>query len=356
MSAAGRTIQQMGSVTGGTDETPEQVLLARARAGDEGAFGVLIIPYLRELHVHCYRMLGSVHDAEDVLQEVLMRAWRHLDSFDGRGSVRGWLYRIATNRCLTARSRAAAAPAAALGPAPPPPNAPDVEVTALAPYPDDWLRELTGSGDPAVGYEVRESVQLAFLTVIQLLPPRQRAVLLLRDVLGFSTAETAQILRSTQATVTSALQRARTTVETNRASGRLRPASTVHQGAQRALADRFSAAWHAGDIPALVSVLAEDCLLTMPPAPLAYRGRQAIGTFFGTVPAGGNLAAFRLLPLQANFQPAVAAYMRDGATARAYGIMALAIRDDMIGEITGFADPALFPLFGLPRETAWPPL
>ena len=333
----------------------ELTLLAQARAGDEDAFGVLIAPYLRELHVHCYRMLGSVHDAEDVMQEVLVRAWRHLDAFDGRGSVRGWLYRIATNRCLTARSRAAAAPAPALSSPPPPSNATDVEVTALTPYPDAWLAELASPDDPAARYEVRESVELAFLTVIQLLPPRQRAALLLRDVLGFSTAETAQILRSSQASVTSALQRARATVETNRASGRLRPASTPRPGAQRALADRFTAAWHAGDIPALVSVLAEDCLLTMPPAPLAYRGRQAIGAFFATVPAGGDLPAFRLIPLQANLQPAVAAYMRDGATARAYGIMVLAIRDDMIGEITGFADPSLFPLFGLPRETAWPP-
>jgi RNA polymerase sigma factor (sigma-70 family) len=157
---------------------------------------VLVAPYLRELHAHCYRMLGSVHDAEDVLQEVLMRAWRHLGGFDGRGSVRGWLYRIATNRCLTARARAAASPAPALSPPPPPPNAPEVEVTELEPYPDEWLRELAGRGDPAVGYEVRESVQLAFLTVIQLLPPRQRAVLLLRDVLGFSAAETAQILQA----------------------------------------------------------------------------------------------------------------------------------------------------------------
>ena len=154
-------------MTEGPRRDGEQALLARARAGDEDAFGVLVAPYLRELHAHCYRMLGSVHDAEDVLQEVLMRAWRHLGTFDGRGSVRGWLYRIATNRCLTARSRAAS-PAPALSPAPPPPNAPDVEVTELEPYPDDWLR------DPAASYEVRESVQLAFLTVIQLLPPRQR--------------------------------------------------------------------------------------------------------------------------------------------------------------------------------------
>jgi RNA polymerase sigma-70 factor (TIGR02960 family) len=329
-------------------------LLARARTGDQDAFGVLVTPYLRELHAHCYRMLGSVHDAEDVLQEVLMRAWRHLGSFDGHGSVRGWLYRIATNRCLTARSRTAASPAVALSPPPPSSNAPDVEVTAVTPYPGEWLREMTGPGDPAAGYEVRESVQLAFLTVIQLLPPRQRAVLLLRDVLGFSAAETAQILQASQASVTSALQRARGTLDVHRASGRLRPASPPDPGAQRELADRFTTAWHACDIPALVSVLAEDCLLTMPPAPLAYRGRDAIGTFFATVPAGGDLTAIRLVPAEANGQPAVAAYLRDGAVARAYGIMVLTVHADLIGEITGFAEPSLFPLFGLPQQVAWP--
>jgi RNA polymerase sigma-70 factor (TIGR02960 family) len=343
------------AVTGGRHAEPEHVLLARARAGDEGAFGVLIAPYLRELHVHCYRMLGSVHDAEDVLQEVLVRAWRHLGTFDGRGPVRGWLYRIATNRCLTARSRAAAPPAPVLSPVPPPPNAPDVEVTALHPYPDDWLGELVGPDDPAAGYELRESVQLAFLTVVQLLPARQRAVLLLRDVLGFSAAETAQILQASQAAVTSSLQRARATLQAHRDSGRIRPVGSPGAGADRALADRFTAAWHASDVPALVSVLAEDCLLTMPPAPLAYRGRDLIGSFFATVPAGGDLAAIRLVPTRANGQPAVAAYQRDGETARAYGIMVLTVRSGLIGEITGFADPSLFPLFGLPLEAGWPP-
>jgi RNA polymerase sigma-70 factor (TIGR02960 family) len=241
------------------------------------------------------------------------------------------------------------------GPQPSAPNAPDVEVTALAPYPDEWLRELPWSGDPAVGYEIRESVRLAFLTVIRLLPPRQRAVLLLRDVLGFSAAETAQILQVSQAAVTSALQRARAALDTHRASGRLRPASVPDPGAERALAERFTAAWHACDIPALVSVLTEDCLLTMPPAPLAYRGRDAIGSFFATVPADGNLAAIRLLPIRANGQPAAAAYVRDGDTARAYGIMVLTVHEDMIGEITGFADPSLFPVFGLPLQAEWPP-
>jgi RNA polymerase sigma-70 factor (TIGR02960 family) len=296
-----------------------------------------------------------VHDAEDVLQEVLMRAWRYLGTFDERGPVRGWLYRIATNRCLTARSRAAAAPAPVFSPAPPPSNASDIEVTALEPYPDQWLRELAGNNDPAAGYEIRESVQLAFLTVIQLLPPRQRAVLLLRDVLAFSAAETAQILQASQAAVNSALQRARATLQAYRASGRIRPGSLPDPDAEHTLAERFTAAWHTCDIPALVSALAEDCLLTMPPAPLAYRGRDTIGAFFATVPAGGDLAAIRLIPTRANGQPAVAAYLRDGGTARAYGIMVLTIQDSLIGEITGFADPSLFPLFGLPQRTPWPP-
>jgi RNA polymerase sigma-70 factor (TIGR02960 family) len=348
-------------VTGGrVADSQEQALLARARAGDSDAFGALVAPYMRELHVHSYRMLGSVHDAEDVLQEVLMRAWRHLSSYDGRGSLRGWLYRIATNRCLTRRSRASATPAplpafSPAPPAPPPRNAPDVEVTALQPYPDEWLSELADHDDPAARYELRESVQLAFLTVIHLLPPRQRAALLLRDVLGFSAAETAQILQTSSASVTSALQRARATVEGHRASGRLRPGSAADPAAARTLADRFTTAWHAGDIPALVSVLAGDCLLTMPPLPLAYRGRQAIAAFFGTVPAAGDIAAIGLVPIRANCQPAVAAYTRARDRAEAYGIMVLTARDGQISEITGFADPSLFPLFGLPQQTAWHP-
>jgi RNA polymerase sigma-70 factor (ECF subfamily) len=271
--------------------------------------------------------------------------------------VRGWLYRIATNRCLTARGRGISipAPAPALNPQPPPPNAPDVEVTALTLYPDDWLRELDRPGDPAAGYELRESVQLAFLTAIQLLPPRQRSVLLLRDVLGFSAAETAEILLASPAAVSSALQRARATLDTHRDAGRLRPVSIPQPGAERRLVDRFTAAWDACDIPALVSVLADDCLLTMPPAPLAYRGRRAIAAFFSTVPASGDLTAIRLVEVRANCQPAVAAYQRCGSVAQAYGIMVLTVRDGLIGEITGFADPSLFPLFSLPKQTAWQP-
>jgi RNA polymerase sigma-70 factor (ECF subfamily) len=155
--------------------------------------------------------------------------------------------------------------------------------------------------------------------------------------------------------VNGALQRARSTLEAHQASGRLRQAQPPVPRAERALADRFTAAWHACDIPALVSVLAEDCLLTMPPAPMAYRGRDAISAFFATVPAGGDLSEIRLVPTRANGQPAVAAYMRDGDTAQAYGIMVLTVHAGLIGEITGFADPELFPLFGLSKQAAWPP-
>jgi len=335
---------------GGTSAPPDPAqLLALARSGDQQAFADLVGPYLRELHVHCYRMLGSFQDAEDVMQEVLVRAWRHLDRFENRSSVRQWLYRIATNRCLTFQARAATATAGA-GLVPPPPNAPEVEVVALQPYPDSRLG-LLPDHDPQARYDLRESVDLAFLSAIQLLPARQRAVLLLRDVLAFSAAETAGLLDTTVAGVNSALQRSRTALHEHRATGRLRPDQRAESSAvERSLLRRYLAAWHACDIPALVALLREDALLTMPPYPLAYRGREAIAQFLATVPAGGRLDQITLVPTRANMQPAVAAYVRDPGSRRAtaYGIMVLAIDGSVIGEITGFADPALFPIFGLP--------
>jgi len=335
---------------GDTSAPPDPAqLLALARSGDQQAFADLVGPYLRELHVHCYRMLGSFQDAEDVMQEVLVRAWRHLDRFENRSSVRQWLYRIATNRCLTFQARAATATAGA-GLVPPPPNAPEVEVVALQPYPDSRLG-LLPDHDPQARYDLRESVDLAFLSAIQLLPARQRAVLLLRDVLAFSAAETAGLLDTTVAGVNSALQRSRTALHEHRATGRLRPDQRAESSAvERSLLRRYLAAWHACDIPALVALLREDALLTMPPYPLAYRGREAIAQFLATVPAGGRLDQITLVPTRANMQPAVAAYVRDPGSRRAtaYGIMVLTIDGSVIGEITGFADPALFPFFGLP--------
>ena len=335
---------------GGTSEPADRArLLALARSGDQRAFADLVGPYLRELHVHCYRMLGSFQDAEDVIQEVLLRAWRHLDGFENRSSVRQWLYRIATNRCLTFQARAATAPAGA-GPVPPPSNAPEVEVVALQPYPGSRLG-LLPDHDPQARYDLRESVDLAFLSAIQLLPARQRAVLLLRDVLAFSAAETAGLLDTSVAGVNSALQRGRAALHEHRATGRLRPGRRPESSAaERSILRSYLAAWHACDIPALVALLREDALLTMPPFPLAYRGRDAIARFLATVPARGRLDQITLVPARANEQPAVAAYVRDpgGRRATAYGIMVLTIDGSAIGEITGFADPALFPFFGLP--------
>jgi RNA polymerase sigma-70 factor (ECF subfamily) len=246
---------------------------------------------------------------------------------------------------------------------PPASNATDVEVTALQPYPDAWLNQAShrmshmamgDNGDPAARYEERESVQLAFLTVLQLLPGRQRAVLLLRDVLAFSSPETAQILDASDASVNSALQRARAALDSRHATGRLRDVAPSPESlTERGLLEEFIAAWHRRDIPALVSMLATDALLTMPPQPLAYRGGEAISLFLSTVPAGGDLTAIRLVPTRANGQPAVAAYLREGATALAYGVRVLTIAKDKIGEITGFAEPTLFPVFDLATRTDW---
>lgn len=239
---------------------------------------------------------------------------------------------------------------------PPPSNAPEVEVVDLQPYPDARLVGLPEL-DPAACYDLRESVDLAFLSIIQLLPARQRAVMLLRDILAFSAAETAQLLDISVAAANSASQRARKTLDQHRATGRLKDTHTVVSSeVERSLLDRYLTAWYACNIPALVALVRENALLTMPPFPMAYRGRDAIATFFATAPAGGHLDRITLVATHANFQPAFAAYVRDpdGIGASAYGIMVLALDGDSIAEITGFSDPGLFPLFGLPdRLEAW---
>ena len=326
----------------------EAVLVAAARAGDEAAFRALTEPYRRELHVHCYRMLGSLHDAEDAFQETLLRAWRHLASFEPRSSIRAWLYRIATNVCLTAAARRQREPA---------PITHDLttsegEAITLAPYPDALLDELS-SAEPGARYDLDESVQLAFLAAVQLLPPRQRAVLLLRDVLGFAAAEVAELTDASTASVNSALQRARATLEQRRRDGRLdRTRTPPPDDVERSLVRRYIEAWQSVDIDALVALLREDAVMTMPPEPLLFRGAQAIGDFFATVPAGGALDEIRLLPTRANRKPALAAYLldRESGNHQAYGLMVLSLDGDAIAEITGFADPTLFPLFGLPAE------
>jgi RNA polymerase sigma-70 factor (ECF subfamily) len=324
----------------------QESLLAAALAGDEDAFRALTAPHTRELHVHCYRMLGSLHDAEDALQETLLRAWRHIATFEARSSFRAWLYRIATNACL----RAAAQRKQPTMDSHPYPTTPEtIERLALTPYPDVWLDELASSEPtPAARYELHESVQLAFLAAIQLLPPRQRAVLILRDVLGWSAVEVAGLLDTTTASVNSALQRARATLDERRLLLRATPSDEV----ERSLLRRYVEAWEKVDIEALVALLQEDARMTMPPQPMLFRGRRAIGDFFATVPAGGALDVFRLVPTRANRRPALAAYGPDPGDGvyRPYGMMVFEIQDEAIAEITGFADPSIFPAFGLAKE------
>jgi RNA polymerase sigma-70 factor (ECF subfamily) len=296
-------------------------------------------------------LLGSFHDAEDAVQETLLRAWRYLPSFEGRNSFRAWLYRIATNVCLTRRHRTriqvaslpasiAAAVARSTEPA-----------ITLSPYPDSLLDELQAtSGDPVADYELGESVQLAFLAAVQLLPPRQRAVLVLRDVVGFSTDEVAELLESTTASVNSALNRARTTLEQQRAAGRLRPGRIApSDDVAQSIVQRYVEAWQAVDIGKLVGLLKNDVVLTMPPLPLHYTGREAVAEFFEGIPLGGS-DRFRVIPTRANRQPALAVYRLapDGRTYGAWGIWVLSMDGDAIAEVTAFVDPTLVPVFGLP--------
>jgi len=333
----------------------EQLLVAAAKGGDDQAFTALIQPYRREIHVHCYRLLGSFHDAEDAFQDTLLRAWRLLGSFEGRAPFRAWLYRIATNVCLSMLARAKVRALAAHDP--PPVDLPHGEPGAmlhLTPYPDRLLDEITDAEPgPDVRLEQREAVELAFVAAVQLLPPRQRAVLALRDVLGFSAAEVAELLETTVASVTSALQRARTTLaREQRAAPAGRPHRPASAGAERDVVRRYVDAWHRADIDRLVSLLTEDAVLAMPPLPLRYVGREQIAGFFATVPAGGQLDRILLVETRANGRPAVAAYAEDPVDRvhRAFGIMLLAMDGEQITSIVGFADPTMFSAFGLPQS------
>jgi RNA polymerase sigma-70 factor (ECF subfamily) len=308
----------------------------------------------KDLHAHCYRMLGSLHDAEDALQDTLLRAWRGAQRFEGRSSLRTWLYTIATNTCLTAIARR---PARALpvdyGPAADPHgpgSEPLAESTWIEPYPDDELGLAAGLAAPAARYERRESVELAFVAALQHLAPRPRAVLMLREVLGFSARETAEALDTTVASVNSALQRARKTVEE-----RMPPLS--QQSALRALGDdrmraiveEYSDALERGDIDAVVAMLTEDATWSMPPLPEWYGGHEAIAGF---LERGPMRKRWRHLASHANGQLAVGCFMWDddaGAYA-AHVIDVLTLRGERIAAITAFIDASLFPRFGLPAE------
>jgi RNA polymerase sigma-70 factor (ECF subfamily) len=330
--------------------------LTQALTGDAEAFRRLTEDYGRELHLHCYRMLGSFHDAEDGVQETLIRAWRYLPSFEGRSSFRAWLYRIATNVCLTRRPRHSVPLAL-------PKAVESIAYTVepakyLSPYPDVLLDELqAGSSDPASVYDLNESVQLAFLAAVQLLPPRQRAVLILHDVVGFTAAEVADALDATMASVNSALGRARATLAHERAVGRLQTwRGSV--GAQptdevaASIARCYVEAWQAADIAGLVGLLKRDVVMTMPPRPVRYAGRESVIRFLVTIPSPADRRRFRFILTRANRQPALAAYRRDpdGDAFLAWGMFVLGAIGDAIAEITAFGDPTLLRLFGLPDE------
>lgn len=330
----------------------DDALLVAAASGDEQAFRLLTEPHRRELHLHCYRMLGSAHDADDALQETLLRAWRSLDRLEPRARLGAWLHTIATNVCLTAidrRRRRREIPAAEAGEA-----AWSAELMHLNPYPDRLLDELeAATPGPEARYALRESVELAFVTAVQLLPPKQRAVLILRDVLGWSAKETAAALADSVAAVNSALQRARANLDRARSLGTPAHGSAGDES-DRLLLRRFMEAWDAVDIDGIVKLLAHDALMTMPPVPMYVRGAEAIGHFFATVPMEGRLDEIRLVPTAANRQPALAAYVRDPADGayRAYGVMVFALERDAVAGIVGFADTSLFSRFGLPAEFA----
>jgi RNA polymerase sigma-70 factor (TIGR02960 family) len=325
-------------------------LIARAQAGDDGAFAELTEPYRRELQVHCYRMLGSFQDAEDVLQDTLLAAWEGLDGFEGRASLRTWLYRIATNRCLNALRSASRRPAKEWDvPRVEPPEPTRLgEVVWLEPYPDSLLADAIGAPlGPAARYEQTEAISLAFVTALQVLPPRQLAVLILRDVLGFHAREVADMLDSTVESVTSALKRARASMREQR------PASTDHDpppasgsAAEDAIVAQFVSAYESADIDALVALLTDDVFVSMPPMPFEYEGRDIAARFFAGIFAAGR--RFVLVQTRANGQPALGAYLRGPAgTSHGIGLFVLTLAGDQISALTRFENSVL-PWFGLP--------
>jgi RNA polymerase sigma-70 factor (ECF subfamily) len=311
------------------------MMLGPAAAGDEAAFAGLFAAHRRELHRHCYRMLGSVTDADDLVQETMIAAWRGWADFAGRSSARAWLYRIATNRCLNAIRDGKRRPGPALAPpfAPPEPSRWG-EVTWLQPYPDAWL---AGPG-PAEQYEARESVELAFIAALQRLPARQTAAVVLGDVLGYSGAEVALMLGTTPASVKGLLQRARAALARDNGAGV--PAPAAGSAAEQELARRFARAFSADDVPAVVALLTDDAWLAMPPAPHEYHGPAAIAGFLqasADARAAGSGQRFALTPARFNGQVAFGCTLgRSGA-----GIVVLTLRGDRIGGITRFLDPAL---------------
>jgi RNA polymerase sigma-70 factor (ECF subfamily) len=330
-------------------EQSVDALLARARAGDAQAFGTLVDPYRLELRVHCYRMLGSFQDAEDTVQEALLAAWRGLAGFEERASVRTWLYRIATTRCLNALRAASRRPAKEW-------DVPGIElpvpsrtgeITWLEPLPDAVLDPAFSQPGPEARYEQTESISLAFVTALQVLPPRQVAVLVLRDVLGFRAAEVAEMLDATVDSVNSALKRARAGLR-QRLAAPGRPATDVEGAVDATVANRFARAYEAGDLDALLAMLTDDVFIAMPPMPFEYEGTAAAARFFA--PLLGSGRSFALVPTRANGQPAFGAYVTapDG-TRHGTGLFVLGVRDGRICALTRF-ESSVLAWFGMPRS------
>jgi RNA polymerase sigma-70 factor (ECF subfamily) len=332
-------------------------VLEAARGGDGDAFRRIVEPHRAALHAHCYRMLGSLHDAEDALQDALLRAWRGLPGFDGRSSLRSWLYRIATNACLDVIARR---PKRVLpidyGPPSAPqvdPGEPLVESVWVEPYPDEQLGVEDGYAAPEARYEQREAVELAFIAALQHLPATQRAVLILREVLGFSAREVSESLETTVASVNSALQRARKAVD-ERLPEQSQQATLRSLGDDRIreLVEAYVDAWARGDVEAVHALLAEDAVFSMPPWSSWWRGRETIAGFAKA--AAEACADSQVVPTRANGQPAVAYYHLDGETGRylAAAIDVVTLEGALIKEITAFVTPEVFPRFGLPPELA----
>jgi RNA polymerase sigma-70 factor (TIGR02960 family) len=327
-------------------------LVSRARTGDDEAFRELTEPHRRELQVHCYRMLGSIQDAEDAVQDTLLAAWQGFAGFEGRASIRTWLYRIATNRCLNARRAAGRRPASAWnipGVEPPEPTRLG-EVAWLQPFPDALLEgAIDTPPGPEARYEQAESISLAFVTALQVLPPRQLAVLILRDVLGFRAREVAGMLDASVESVNSALKRARSSLERRQPPDADRePPPPAGSPAEDAIVSEFVRAYESADLDGLVALLTDDAFISMPPIPFEYEGREAASRFFASIFGAGR--RFELVPLRANGQPACGAYVRgpDGIS-HCTGLFVFTLAGDRISAMARF-DTAVLPWFGLPRS------
>jgi len=312
-----------------TQPSEVRVLLARAQAGDERAFRELVEPYRRALQVHCYRMLGSPHDAEDIVQETLLRAWKALERFELRASVQTWLYRIATNACLDEIERRGSRP------------------ERVEPFPTE-LQNMAASPtyDPAARYALREGMELALLSAIQLLPGRQRAVLILRDVLGWTGPEVATLLDGTVASVNSALQRARATIDAALPERAIAPA----EAGELDLLHRYVEVWNTGDINSLVGLLREDAVLRMPPQPMLV-GARAVVRFMRDQAVAGDFTRLRFTPAWANGRPAVVAqHIAFDGSIHPHGVLVLETRGGRIAGYDAFIGARFLPAFGFPAE------